>query len=311
MMINMFKSPNLRNSTSMDNDIRPSQNQSPKPNLKRSSSFLPLQDISNTNFRSRSNPRSKRLMDKSQTQTDPRHYITKSPHELRSDVLEDKKVQNSTFEGLLGKVNVNKGRNLYKYQNLKGETTKRDIFVTTKKTDYEGGHTGGHTYNAIIETLKHGNTTDSEIAYAVLNEDKSKLSLNQTAAASKLFGIINLGEEARMPAMGKLGRGLLRAVQSGKFSLDEAFKTTQDKPPVYIPAYSKNIAGGHTAAKKARIMTKSVMMYEEELPEQQAIAAQYMSPSTSEASQESSESESDASLLEINFSSYTHLEDHV
>ncbi|CAM3494196.1 hypothetical protein G4177_06600 [Corallococcus sp. ZKHCc1 1396] len=101
--------------------------------------------------------------------------------------------------------------------------------ITTEAKDY-GKQKVGHTYTELVAAMKEGGASDKAIAKdllkkledpdstpAVLTGDKAK------NAAAKLTTIMHVSEPQRVPGSDKTGRAVLRMVEKGDLTLEQAF----------------------------------------------------------------------------------------
>lgn len=105
--------------------------------------------------------------------------------------------------------------------------------ISSEAKNYGKKSSVGHKYSDLVDGMRKSGATDKEIAADLLNaldgKDPQKLTGGQAKnAAAKLTAITHVSEPQRVAGSDKAARGVLRMVQAGEISLDDAFKG--DKP---------------------------------------------------------------------------------
>jgi hypothetical protein len=116
--------------------------------------------------------------------------------------------------------------------------------ITSEKKHY-GKQAVGHKYSDLVSGLQKSGASDKEIATDLLNALEGKKPQKLTSgeaknAAAKLSAITHVSEPQRVLGSDKAARGVLRMVQSGEISLDDAFKgNTPTFPMAKNPDYMR------------------------------------------------------------------------
>ncbi|MCY1023068.1 hypothetical protein [Pyxidicoccus sp. MSG2] len=116
--------------------------------------------------------------------------------------------------------------------------------ITSEKKHY-GKQAVGHKYSDLVSGLQKSGASDKEIATDLLNALEGKKPQKLTSgeaknAAAKLSAITHVSEPQRVLGSDKAARGVLRMVQDGKISLDDAFKgDTPTFPMAKNPDYMR------------------------------------------------------------------------
>ncbi|QSQ26319.1 hypothetical protein JY651_15885 [Pyxidicoccus parkwayensis] len=117
--------------------------------------------------------------------------------------------------------------------------------ITTEAKNYGKKSSVGHKYSDLVDGMRKSGATDKEIATDLLKalegKDPEKLTSGQAKnAAAKLSAITHVSEPQRVLGSDKAARGVLRMVQSGEISLDQAFKgETPTYPMAKNPDYMR------------------------------------------------------------------------
>ena len=103
----------------------------------------------------------------------------------------------------------------------------------------------GHKYSDLVDGLRASGASDKDIAKDLLQaldkKEPQKLTSGQAKnAAAKLTGITHVSEPQRVLGSDKAARGVLRMVQAGEITLDDAFKgETPTFPMAKNPDYMR------------------------------------------------------------------------
>ena len=97
--------------------------------------------------------------------------------------------------------------------------------MTSKQEDYGGAPLGHGTYANMRRGLQQGEETDEEIAAKLLASEPFEEAI-QSRAAAVLYATVGLAEMWRKHGADKLFRAVLRCVEKGDLSLEDALETS-------------------------------------------------------------------------------------